>query len=275
MIDFQNLQTLAIKASLAATEVLKKYYHRQDELTIETKDNNTPVTFVDKTAEDDIRAVLGETGIPVIGEEYQSLAYEVRQQWEYTWIVDPLDGTREYLNKTGEFCVSIALCFKGEPILGVIAAPEIPFIAFGGSAINQVSIFEGDYTELSAKTILEVSEPLVFTPENKKQFTLLVSRSMFDKHTQNVVENLKKKKEDLIIRHLGSAIKFVEILKGGASAYFRPGPSFEWDTAGGHALVKHFGLDVKQIKNHTELQYNKEDLMNPYFYCSVKPLPID
>jgi len=272
MTDFSFLLNKGIEAALAASKIITSFYHNQHKLNIITKSNNTPVTFVDQNCEIKIREILKATNIPIIGEEQESENFQDRKKWEYCWVVDPLDGTREFLNKTGEFCVSIGLCHWGEPILGIIAAPELSFITFGGSAINKVKHFEGDYSSLSPEQVFEKAEDIKLVRE-KNDFTLLVSRSMFDENTAAMVNKLKAKNENLIIKHLGSAIKFVEIIKGGASAYYRPGPSFEWDTAGGHALVKHFGLSVNQIETQKELTYNKEDLKNPNFYCSVEPLP--
>ncbi|MGY6560543.1 MAG: 3'(2'),5'-bisphosphate nucleotidase CysQ family protein [Luteibaculaceae bacterium] len=269
----QNILPVAIEAALEASKIIKKYYHHLQELTIEHKSNNTPVTIVDSKAEIVIRSILKQTNIPVIGEEQESAPYHTRKSWEYAWIVDPLDGTREFLNRTGEFCVSIALCKKGEPILGILAAPEIPFIAFGGAQMGSAMILNDNYLDLSAEQIIEQAKPLIKEKE-VTDFTLLVSRSMFDEQTATMVNQLKEQNKNLKIKHLGSAIKFIEIINGKASAYFRPGPSFEWDTAGGHAIVKHFGLEVKKIDDDTPLEYNKENLKNPYFYCSTVKLPI-
>lgn len=249
-IDLPNLLDIAKAASLAAGAEILKIYHSGD-FSIEAKSDNSPLTIADKTAHNVICSFLEKTEIPILSEEGRDILFEERSKWEYFWMVDPLDGTKEFIKRNGEFTVNIALIHANEPILGVVYTP-VPDELFW--AISQKGAFvqkDGEVSGLktSARGLKE------------EGLRVVASRSHMSPETE---EYLQKLHEPEIVSK-GSSLKFLLVASGEADLYPRFGPTMEWDTAAAHIIVKEAGGSVTLEDHKTPLFYNKEVLLNPSF----------
>lgn len=256
----------AIKASIEAGEAIMKIYEK--DFDVAYKEDASPLTEADKAANDVIMRYLSSTGIPVISEENKQLPYEERKNWSSCWIVDPLDGTKEFIKKNGEFTVNIALITDGIPQFGVIYVPAVKTVYYGD--VSSGKSFRSQLSSTSA-TIEEVFQNAVeIKPmEDKGTMRVVGSRSHMSADTQDFVDSLKKTtSKEIEIVSKGSSLKFCLVAEGKADVYPRFAPTMEWDTAAGQAICKAVGLSV--INHHTgkEMDYNKENLLNPYFLVS-------
>jgi len=247
----QSLLNLAITASERAVAEIMDVYESGD-FQAEVKGDNSPLTIADKRAHGVIAAVLRETGLPVLSEEGAAVPYAERQQWSRFWMVDPLDGTKEFLKQNGEFTVNIALIERTLPVLGVIAVPVTGDIYYG-------SIGDGAFLKRDGRTLrLARREPVDL---GKAGLRVVASRSHMNAETSDFLAGLKE--PELVSR--GSSLKFMLLAEGKADIYPRFAPTMEWDTAAAHAVMLEVGLRVLQRDRDAELVYNKEDLLNPYF----------
>ena len=261
MIQQQLTQT--IEAALAAAREIMDVYHNHD-FQVEQKDDNSPLTIADKRAHNTINGLLEKTGIPILSEEGGDIAYEERSQWERFWLVDPLDGTKEFIRRNGEFTVNIALIEHHKPVLGVVYAPVLEQIYYGD--ISGGAFIASHITpETSVEVITDNAEKL---PRHYERNTLNVvaSKSHLNEETRNFISQLEKESSfpvDTV--NTGSSLKLCLVAEGTADIYPRFGPTMEWDTAAGHAVVKAAGKTVLHAETGEELTYNKENLLNPYF----------
>lgn len=261
----EQLIELAIAASLrAGTQILNVY--TSDDFSVEMKADNSPLTRADKEGNTQIMEVLSKTGIPVLSEEGKELSYEKRKQWKQMWIVDPLDGTKEFIKRTGEFTVNIALYEEGTVVLGVVYAPVLDSLYFsivgkGAYKINKasVSIEEFDYNSL---TTIGYALPQAM---NANKFVVVASVSHMSKETKEYVDGLKKMHADIEVISIGSSLKLCLVAEGVADEYPRFAPTMEWDTAAGTAIALGAGAKVLNYENNCNLEYNKENLLNPWF----------
>lgn len=210
------------------------------------------MTLADRKAHQKISLILSESGLPILSEEGKSIPYAARKDWEYFWMVDPLDGTREFIKRNGEFTVNIALIRRDRPVLGVVNIPVSgeTFFAFEGSGVFLRK--DGRETALKTRRPVDLSAP---------GLRVVASRSHMNAETEEFIGKLK---EPTLVSS-GSSLKFLLVAKGEADIYPRYAPTMEWDTAAAHAIVNEAGLKVFQAGLETELVYNKPDLLNPYF----------
>lgn len=250
--ELSQVLVFAIEAAENACNEILKVYHSND-FQAESKDDKSPLTLADKRAHTAIVSVLRETGLPILSEEGKMTPYEERRQWEYFWMVDPLDGTKEFLKRNGEFTVNIALIYHQKPILGVVAVPVSGdvFYAAEGKA----------YVKRDGQAIPLPKRPPVSLTQNGLR--VVASRSHMSPETQDFINALNE--PSLVSK--GSSLKFMLLAEGRADVYPRFAPTMEWDTAAAHAIVNAAGFSVKQKDNEEELMYNKKDLLNPYFLC--------
>ena len=248
--DLSSLKDTAKKAALEAGSEILKIYESGD-FSIESKSDNSPLTLADKAAHEKIVSYLEQTGIPILSEEGKSIPFEERSGWDYFWMVDPLDGTKEFIKKNGEFTVNIALIHRGEAVLGVVYPPILKEIYW---AIN---------TEGSFKEKKGVLSKLNTTKKGLEGSGLRVvaSRSHMSEETKKYIDGFKEAN----IVSKGSSLKFLLIASGEADVYPRFGPTMEWDTAAAHAIVTGAGGSVTLEDGVTPLSYNKPNLLNPYF----------
>jgi 3'(2'), 5'-bisphosphate nucleotidase len=250
-LNLKDLLPIAIQAAEVASKEILEVYHSND-FQAEAKGDHSPLTIADKRAHDVIANMLQATGIPILSEEGKSIPYEERKQWEYFWMVDPLDGTKEFIKKNGDFTVNIALIHNGIPVLGVVAVPvtgEVFYAAKGEGAFLKK---EGLTNTLKGRASIDLKQSGV---------RVVASRSHMNDDTQTFIDNLR----DPILVSKGSSLKFTLVAEGKADVYPRFAPTMEWDTAAAHAIVNAVGLRVLENGKNSELQYNKPNLLNPYF----------
>jgi 3'(2'), 5'-bisphosphate nucleotidase len=247
----------ALEAALQASEVIMKYY--EEDVEVELKADESPVTIADKEADIIIRKVLEETGLPILSEEHPIPEHSERLQWEKFWMVDPLDGTKEFIKKNGEFTINIALIENNVPIGGVIAAPASGIIYFGESGYGSFkSIIDKN---MSIDQIYANVQPLA--PENitgEETLCVAVSRSHLDDATVQYIDRLKQdNKVDTI--SAGSAIKIGLLAEGKAHIYPRFSPCMEWDIAAGFGIVNQLDFQFISTENGKKLNFNKKNLL--------------
>ncbi len=264
MNHYKQYTEIAIKAALeAGREIMRIYNDPRSDFSIEKKSDNSPLTIADKKSSQIIIQLLQETGFPVLSEEGKNIDYNVRKYWNKFWLIDPLDGTKEFIKRNGEFTVNIALIKYQEPVLGVIYVPVSRELFFGteeeGSfkyCLNNDIIPNIDLTEISIKL-----------PQNnlKRSFTIAASRSHFNLETEQFIESITKQKKEYIMTSRGSSLKICMVAEGSADVYPRFAPTMEWDTAAGHAIAKNAGKLIYCPGTGKELTYNKPELLNPSF----------
>lgn len=265
MLINNNLE-IAVKASLVAGKAIMEVYDSVIE--VEYKDDKSPLTLADKKANDIINTYLKPTNIPIISEENKQIDYDERKKWETCWIVDPVDGTKEFIKRNGEFTVNIALVKKGIPILGVIYVPAIKTIYFSDVVTKKSyrSVLDQHLTTL--EEVLDKAIDLQPKPINSNPIQVVGSRSHMSQETLDFVEELKQTGKKVEIVSKGSSLKFCLVAEGNANVYPRYAPTMEWDTAAGHAICNAVGVKVISKETNKPLLYNKKNLLNPWFLVS-------
>lgn len=255
----------AIHASLLAGVEIMQYYISED-FDVDTKTNNTPVTQADIAASNVILKTLAHTNIPVICEETEETPYEIRKTWSQVWIVDPLDGTKDFIAKNDEFTVNIALIQDHAPVIGVIYVPVTDTLYYSIVGVGAYMLSEAS-TRVSGYTFEELEKHALTLPlhTERNEFCIVASRSHYCNQTAQYIEEQKTLHPNLSLISIGSSLKFCLIASGRAHVYPRFNNISEWDTAAGDALVRAAGFH-SYIANTTEyLTYNKEDVMQPHF----------
>jgi 3'(2'), 5'-bisphosphate nucleotidase len=257
--NLNKLESLAIKAAVkAGFEILKIY---QKDFTIEFKEDQSPLTTADKKANEIIMSFLSKTKIPIISEENKQIDYQTRKNWESCWIVDPLDGTKEFIKKNGEFTVNIALVNNQKTVLGIIYVPDTGELYVGNTYKNKT------YKNIISEDVDFKNLELIEIPKqntNNKVIRIVGSRSHINTKTEDFVKDIAKNNEVKIVSK-GSSLKFCLIAEGKADIYPRFAPTMEWDTAAGQAICEASGIFVISNETKKALLYNKENLLNPWF----------
>ena len=251
----QGLLDTAIKGAIEAGNAIMAIY-QSDSIDYEKKSDLSPLTLADKRSHEIILEKLKETGINVLSEESDEISYNQRKDWGSYWLVDPLDGTKEFIKKNGEFTVNIALIENNIPSLGVVYCP-VTDILFWNDEERKV------YKKENNK-VVEIRKR-VSVNDNDKNLRVVVSRSHINDETNNYIKKLNKPK----LISCGSSLKFLYIADNKADIYPRFGPTMEWDTAAAHSILSALGIQVINLDTGRELSYNKENLLNPYFI--IKP----
>lgn len=260
----KNLKT-AIEASLKAGEVIMQVYDTAFD--VEIKDDKSPLTEADKKANDIINSFLKPTPIPIISEENKQIDYSERKQWKTCWIVDPVDGTKEFIKRNGEFTVNIALINDGKPELGVIYVPATKTLYFADVLKQQAFKTKLDTHDTSIEQVL-LSGKQLQPKDVTNTIEVVGSRSHMSQETLDFVEVLKASGNDVSIVSKGSSLKFCLVAEGNADIYPRFAPTMEWDTAAGQAICNAVGVEVISEDTKQPLLYNKENLLNPWFVVS-------
>lgn len=258
---------IAIKAAVHGGDEIMKIYQLEN-LGVEYKEDDSPLTLADKKCNDIIISYLENTEFPIISEEIKQLDFSERKNWETCWIVDPLDGTKEFVKRNGEFTVNIALVKNGKPLLGVIYVPVTKELYFAdvSKKITLKSILSKHKVDMDS--LLDSSTEIKPTISNKKLVRVVGSRSHMSEATENFVESLKKDFDEVEIVSKGSSLKFCLVAEGKADVYPRFAPTMEWDTAAGQAICEAVGLKVISNETNKSLLYNKKNLLNPWFLVS-------
>jgi 3'(2'), 5'-bisphosphate nucleotidase len=243
------------KIATEAGSIIMDIYNNSD-FNVEMKSDNSPLTVADKRANAYICSELKRLypSIPIISEEIKNIDYSQRLNWDECFIVDPLDGTKEFIKKSDEFTVNIALVRKGVPSMGVVYAPALGLLYYtdGNNAFRES---DNKVEKLPLNTI-------------NRPYTVVASKSHLNVETEEFVNNLKKDHPNLESKSIGSSLKFCLIAQGDADIYPRLGPTMEWDTAAADAICRASGAKVLIHELNTPLLYNKENLLNPFFICT-------
>jgi 3'(2'), 5'-bisphosphate nucleotidase len=251
--QIQSLLPIAISAAEQACKEILDVYNSGD-FQAEVKGDNSPLTIADKRAHDKIVEILNPTNLPLLSEEGKEVPYNERRNWEYFWMVDPLDGTKEFLKRNGEFTVNIALIHKNKPVLGVVAVPATGEVFYGALGLGAFLKQNGTEQKLEHKKTADLKS---------SGLRVVASRSHMNEDTEKFINSLASPS----LVSSGSSLKFMLLINGKADVYPRYAPTMEWDTAAAHAVVNSMGVKVLQSNSSEELVYNKENLLNPYFIC--------
>jgi 3'(2'), 5'-bisphosphate nucleotidase len=256
--ELESTYQIALGAAVEAAKKIMAIYGTPFEK--ETKSDGSPVTQADLDSSRIIHSHLIKTNIPVIGEELDKAAYSERKDWKKCWLVDPLDGTKEFIKKNGEFVINIALIENQQPIFGLIASPVNERILFGGKAIN--AVYSIHFNEVhNSKSWNKMPHLGIhnFPP------IIISSRSHFSGDIIKVIRLLEEEYGGYANKTMGSAMKFFNLCEGKADVYPRLAPTMEWDIAAGQALFEFLGGEIIDFNTKKPLHYNKSDLYNPYF----------
>jgi 3'(2'), 5'-bisphosphate nucleotidase len=269
MVNISSLLIDAVIAAKKAGDAILEVYGTA--FSFEQKEDRSPLTLADMRSHDVITGQLNgrQAGkLPILSEEGRDILYAERKAWEYYWLVDPLDGTKEFIKRNGEFTVNIALMHRDRPVMGVILVPvkDILYFAAEGTGAFRLSGTSALKNHLSFEELKRAAArlPLKTTAE-ARTFTAIASRSHMSGETSSFLEELKKEHGGIEIVSAGSSLKFCLVAEGAADIYPRFAPTMEWDTAAGQAIVEQAGGSVLQYGTGEPLRYNKENLLNPWF----------
>jgi 3'(2'), 5'-bisphosphate nucleotidase len=260
--SYNTLLLHAVHAALqGATEILAVY---EGHIEVDYKSDNSPLTEADRRAHLQIAAGLGILDIPILSEEGRDIPYSERREWERLWIVDPLDGTKEFVKRNGEFTVNIALCEQQIPTLGVIYVPVQEVLYFGAPGLGAFRKKVPPSARFdSFEALLHDAQQLPETQD--RPYIMVGSRSHMSDETSAYFQEVLKQHPEASVLSKGSSLKICMVAEGSADVYPRFAPTMEWDTAAGHALAKQAGFEVINPGTGEPLQYNKADLLNPWF----------
>jgi 3'(2'), 5'-bisphosphate nucleotidase len=274
----------AMIAARKAGEAILSVYKKQIEVTY--KDDKTPLTLADERAHAIVQRYLSVESlehIHLLSEEGKHTPYEERKAWEYFWLVDPLDGTKEFIHRRGEFTVNIALINENRPVLGVVLVPAGGTLYFAAEGLGAFKLedaavaspFLDDYAKSPrahspVEKIVGLAKRLPLDHTEDRKITVVGSRSHGSDALTRFVRTVEEKYGDVTFVPAGSALKFGLVAEGTAHVYPRLGPTMEWDTAAGQCVVEQSGGAVIGLRSRSPLVYNKGKLLNPRFICTGK-----
>jgi 3'(2'), 5'-bisphosphate nucleotidase len=253
----KDLLALADKVAQSAGQEILAVYNKTGNIDVTVKDDNSPLTEADRRANQVIVAGLTEAApdIPILSEESEHMDFSERSGWQRYWLVDPLDGTKEFIKRNGEFTVNIALIDRGRPLLGVVHVPVtgVTYCGLYGSGASKTE--NGSITAIQCRQI---------TP-GQKTLKVVASRSHRAPELDGLLDNIRSQFSDLELVSMGSSLKICLVASGEADLYPRLGPTCEWDTAAAHAVLLAAGGSLVDPE-FKELRYNsKAELLNPHF----------
>lgn len=255
MLDQINLKDIVDIAKEAGDAIMEIY---EKDFRIEYKDDKSPLTEADLKSNEIICNALATLypDIPLLSEENKEVSYVDRKDWDYFWLIDPIDGTKEFIKKTGEFTVNIALIYKDKPVLGVVYAPVLEDMY---SSKKDMGAYKNG-----------VKLPIKQNVEPQKELNVVASISHLSEETQTFIDELASSTQKLNLVSKGSSLKLCMVAEGTADIYPRLAPTMEWDTGAAHAVVLESGKQVVQYENDKPVVYNKENLLNPWFVVNGK-----
>jgi len=256
MLEIRRLVEISSHAALEAGRAIMEVY-RSGNFSTSIKIDNSPLTIADKSAHTIISGYLNKTNLPVLSEEGKNIDFNKRKDWEYFWLIDPLDGTKEFINKNGEFTVNIALVHQGTPTAGIIYAPFMDTLYYGSKETGVFKNEKGKLIQFSPLLERRQFDELL----QSKQLSVVASRSHMSPDTRSFIDRLNNVK----LTSMGSSLKFMLLLENKADIYPRLGTTMEWDTAAAHAILNASNRGVYHTDMKSEITYNKRDLKNPFF----------
>jgi len=253
--QLEAIQTIAIKAGEA---IMNIYLDPAEDFSIEQKEDNSPLTKADLAANKIICDHLEKLSpsYPIISEENKLISYDERKEYEYFWLVDPLDGTKEFIKKNGEFTVNIALIHKQKPVLGIVYVPAKDVLFYGMEGMGAYKISNNITTKVDSG----------FFRTDESFLTIVCSRSHLNEETNAFISKFDQHQKI----SKGSSLKFLILAEGQAQVYPRLAPTMEWDTAAADAILRNAGGSVIDYNTQKPLLYNKEDMLNPHFIAYAR-----
>lgn len=263
MFKYTELCYLAYKAAQQASKAIMKVY--DSEFDVQFKVDQSPLTLADLQSNTIISRVLSQSGYPILSEENKEVSYEVRSSWDTFWMVDPLDGTKEFINKNGEFSINIALISNGFPIIGLLYIPVTNSIYFAIEKFGSYYLESDNTTIDSFDELIKFSRSIKHKTDSNQLIRVGTSRSHLSQETLDFVDSLVKKGKQCELIPSGSAQKFGFFAQGKLDIYPRLAPTMEWDTAAGQLIAEEAGGEVITLPHSNRLSYNKLSLTNPHF----------
>jgi 3'(2'), 5'-bisphosphate nucleotidase len=261
MFDYDKLLDTSIEAAIRAGDRTLDYYKKS--IDILTKDDNSPLTLADLESNKIINKFLKPTGIPILSEENSIIPFDHRKNWKTFWLVDSLDGTKEFIKKSSEYTINIALIEGSSPEMGVVYVPAKGIIYYGLKKLGSFKAIHN--SEKTVKTLRKESIRLPVEKQNNEKLVVVVSKSHLSEETKIFIEKMRAVMGDFELQSLGSSLKLCMVAEGRADIYPRLGHTMEWDTAASHAIAEFAGCKIINLTNSMSLTYNKEYLMNPSF----------
>lgn len=252
----------AIKAGRAILEI-----YEDKSYTVESKEDKSPLTTADLRSNAIIMEELGSMGLPVLSEENKQVPFEKRKDWKEFILVDPLDGTKEFVKRNGEFTVNIAIIRDSYPVFGVIYAPVLDILYWGSEEVGSWKLDNASKAlemEMFTRGIAQ-KLPVPVKRRSRNKIRLVASKSHFSDETREFVDSITTPGKEVELLSKGSSLKLCLVAEGSADIYPRLAPTMEWDTGAGHAIAKFAGCKVNDFNTKEELKYNKENLLNPWF----------
>ena len=257
-----SLLNTAITAALEAGKAILEIYH-SGEFDVEMKGDNSPLTRADTASHNVIMSFLTKTNIPVLSEEGRDISYQERKAWKQLWIVDPIDGTKEFIKRNGEFTVNIALIEDQIPLIGVIFVPVTGELYFSAKEMGAFKV-SVDLESFDIEALIKNGNKLPLQREDNT-FTIVASRSHMSPETETYVQEMRDVHGEVKLISKGSSLKLCMVAEGTANCYPRFAPTMEWDTAAGQAICMHAGFKVIDWKTKEDMLYNREELLNAWF----------
>ncbi|MDT0690795.1 3'(2'),5'-bisphosphate nucleotidase CysQ [Salegentibacter sp. F188] len=257
-----KLLETAIQASIEAGKRIMEIYKNED-FEIVAKEDDSPLTKADLASHNIIMSYLEQLEIPILSEEGKDLSYKNRKDWSKLWIVDPIDGTKEFIKRNGEFTVNIALVEDQKPVLGVIYVPALEELYFAAKGVGSYKVDK--ITEFSGvQELLKTAIKLPITFE-RGNYTVVASKSHLSSETKEYINSLENEHGKVDTISVGSSLKLCMVAEGKADCYPRFAPTMEWDTAAGQAICTYAGKKVIDYETKEEMLYNRENLLNNWF----------
>lgn len=264
----EHLLPKCFNAAVKAGAAIMNIYNNYDDYDISLKSDHTPITLADRMAHNTIKECLGPTRVPVLSEEGREIHFEERRNWELFLLVDPLDGTVEFIKRNNEFTVNIALLADGECVGSVLYVPCLKkmYVAAKGKGAYLVRNIEpSSEPQYEGKQIEAMLERLPLASARHDGFRMAVSRSHQTPETLERIEQMRALHPDLEVVEQGSSYKFCLLAEGEVDYYIRTTNTYEWDTAAGELILSEAGGKTLSYPDGAPLAYNKEDLRNPWF----------
>ncbi len=269
-----HLTRLAIKAAIEAGRETMKVFNSAD-FGVRLKSDDSPLTEADLKSHHVIVNYLKETNVPVLSEEGDAISYSERKAWNRLWIIDPLDGTKEFVKRSGEFTVNIALVENQQPTMGVVFAPYLGWLYWGDASGAYKAELTSEWMNEDADVVLDKCHFAQLPLQNETVFTAVASVSHFSKETELFVNALKEKKGQVNLVSRGSSLKMCLVAEGTAHIYPRLGPTMEWDTAAGQAVIEAAGGQLYDWRTRQPMKYNREELLNGWFMAVAKGIDVN
>lgn len=273
----EYLLPYAYNAALrAGAAILEVYEGGEDGYGVDVKRDKTPITIADRRAHDTIREYLSVTRVPLLSEEGREMIYDERRSWDLFWMVDPLDGTLEFIKRNGEFTVNIALMADNKPELAIMYVPYIGKMYFADTergAFVKTGVSADPEASFGYDDLFSYAKVLPLATKANEPIKVGISRSHRTDETMMMIEAMRKLHPDLEVVEQGSSYKFGLLAEGAMDCYVRDTFTYEWDTAAGELILKLAGGDTIAMPGRDPLEYNKMTLLNPSFFARSKFMP--